>query len=103
MPCDSVITVTVEFHEATDLKALKKSLEEAGFESVQITGDVITFYKNYYYGKFIDGKFEVPQYMQGFDIEQIKVGYARNVLKQTAQKYGWNVQPVEVKEKVRLW
>lgn len=41
---------------------------------------------------------------QGFNVEGVKVGYAREVMRASASRYGFSVRQVETpKEKVKLW
>lgn len=94
--------MTVEFKEATDLHALARALEAAGCDAVNVwEGEKrITFYARGRYASFEGGRLNVPQ---GFNVAPVKVGYAREVMKAAAKKYGWAVQAAPAPVAAKLW
>jgi hypothetical protein len=98
MPCDQIIRTQVQFLErSTDLKLLKKSLEQHGF-SVRQTATGLTFSRGWgeqgsYEAR--TGKLTLPE---SVDVNDIKVGYSKEVVNDQAAKFGWNVDWAEDEE-----
>lgn len=92
MPCDQIILTHVEFMEkTTDVKLLKKALENLGF-AVSETATGLTFRRGYReqgsYNKK-SGRLELPN---GVDGNSVKVEYSKEVVNDQAEKFGWNVE-----------
>ena len=81
--------------EATNLDLLENALTNLGFE-VHRRGDAVTFTKGDYYnqvsGRFANGELKVDTTgrQQGrFDVNELKREYSREVVKSSAQRFGW--------------
>ena len=98
MPCDQIIRTHVQFLErSTDLKLLKKSLEQHGFKVTQ-TATGLSFYKGYREQGSYEartGRLVLPE---SVDANDIKVGYSKEVVNDQAAKFGWGVDWSEDEE-----
>lgn len=96
MPCDSVITSKVVLElRADNLRFLKAGLEDCGY-IVEVNNGRVTFHSMDYRlnGSFVDGKLKLEgrqELVRDFDINAVKRAYSRQVVKQTAQRFGWKV------------
>lgn len=92
MPCDQVITCRVHLLEkATDLKLLKKALENLGFQ-VRETATGLSFSRGYRESGTYEkstGKLNLPETVNGNDV---KVEYSKETVNDQAAKFGWDVE-----------
>ena len=90
VPCDQIILTHCEFlPNTTDVKLLKLALEAQGL-TVHETATGLTFNRGYreqgsYEKK--TGRLTLPNSM---DVNEVKVGYSREVVKEQASKLGWS-------------
>jgi hypothetical protein len=100
MPCDSVQTSQVSFNlQATDLKLLKTALEGLGYRVTHNEQQKsLSFSKGYgeLTGIFQNGKFNVEVRSSygnepDFNVNSIKVAYSKEVVRHTANRFGWKL------------
>ena len=86
MPCDSVITVSLELKGA-DLDLLKKALEATGERVYGATKDQISWYGGEYDRR--TGVIKVKNEASG---KLIKKAYSAEIVKAQAKRFGWQLK-----------
>lgn len=92
MPCDTIQRSKVDFNlHATDLNLLKLALEHMGFRVGHLQNG-LKFTNGYDIdGQFSNGKLTVQSRGQ-FDINNLKRAYSTEVVKSSADLYGWTLE-----------
>jgi len=91
VPCDSIERTRIAFlANTTDVTLLAKGLAKKGFNVRQTaTGLQISRYGQYGSYDKRTGRLDIPQ---SWDIDEFKRAYATEIVNQTAQENGWEVE-----------
>lgn len=94
MPCYSRIESTVELGQNTDPLLLAKAMQALGYEVERLgqkPADGFAFAKGSLDGEFVGGRLTFWS-VRAIDQNEIKRAYSTEVVKATAQRFGWQVK-----------
>jgi hypothetical protein len=99
MPCDSIITLSVDLSKCGDVSLLLTALESIGAKYVGVTEDIITFNHESNSYSIINGKltgrgYYITDTQIGILSDRIKQSYAKASVYASAKRMGWTVREI---------
>ena len=94
MPCDTIVSSTINLGNVGDKALLLRALEGLGYRG-EIDGDTITFASRFGGNGTIhaDGRVELSGRATQLDANTIKRAYSTEAVKLAAKKFGWQLRP----------
>jgi hypothetical protein len=96
MPCDSIQTSKVQFIQGvTDIDTLIKAMKKHGYSVTKNRNGFDYYHSNGDQGSFNSktGEFTTTgYYTKGVDVDSIKRGYSHEIVAQTAEGFGWQIE-----------
>lgn len=88
MPCDSIRTMTVEFH-IQNMDLTKQAIAALGWTLLSERNGVLRFRtQNWTEVTIANGRANLPAGQEGL-LDQLKIGVSQQIVKKVAAKYGW--------------